>query len=47
MATGTRTGPVDLDTLGALGADATAEAVLRAVRAAVGISGFPAARDLR
>jgi len=47
VATGTRPGPVDFDALGALGADATAEAVLRAVRAAVSIPGFPAARDLR
>jgi L-aminopeptidase/D-esterase-like protein len=47
LATGTRTGPVDVDALGALGADVTAEAIVRAVRAAVSISGFPAARDLR
>ena len=47
VATGARSGPVDLDTLGALGAEAMAEAVLRAVRAAVSIPGFPAARDLR
>ena len=47
LSTGTRDGAVDVDALGALGADAMAEAVLRAVRAATGIPGFPAARDLR
>lgn len=47
LATGARDVEVDLDTLGALGADATAEAVLRAVRAATSLPGYPAARDLR
>ena len=47
LATGTRQGPADLDTNGALAADAVAEAILRAVRAATGIPGYPAARDLR
>ena len=47
LATGTRQGPADLDTIGALAADAMAEAILRAVRAATGIPGYPAARDLR
>jgi L-aminopeptidase/D-esterase-like protein len=46
LATGTRTEPADLLTIGALAADAAAEAVVRAVRAATGIPGFPAARDL-
>jgi L-aminopeptidase/D-esterase-like protein len=46
LATGTRNQPVDLATLGALGADAVSEAILRAVRAATGIPGFPAVRDL-
>jgi L-aminopeptidase/D-esterase-like protein len=47
LATGTRAGPADLDTIGALAADAMAQAIVRAVRAATGIPGFPAARDLR
>lgn len=47
LATGTRDEAVDVDAIGALAAEVTAEAVLRAVRAAVGIPGFPAARDLR
>jgi L-aminopeptidase/D-esterase-like protein len=42
LATGTR-GAADLDTIGAL----VAEAILRAVRAATSIPGYPAARDLR
>ena len=46
LATGTR-GPADLDTIGALAADAMADAILRAVRAAASIPGYPAARDLR
>jgi L-aminopeptidase/D-esterase-like protein len=46
LATGTRSQPVDLGTLGALGADAVSDAIVRAVRAATGIPGFPAARDL-
>jgi L-aminopeptidase/D-esterase-like protein len=47
MATGTQAGAADVDTIGALAADAMAEAILRAVRAATSIPGFPAARDLR
>ena len=47
LATGVRTGPADLDTIGALAAEAMAEAIVRAVRAATGIPGYPAARDLR
>ena len=46
LATGDLAGDADLLTVGALGADAMATAVLRAVRAAAGIPGFPAARDL-
>ena len=37
----------DVSRVGALGADVMAEAIVRAVRAATGIPGFPAARDLR
>jgi L-aminopeptidase/D-esterase-like protein len=47
LATGTRAGAADVDTIGALAADAMADAILRAVRAATGIPGYPAARDLR
>ena len=35
------------DVLGALAADVVAEAIVRGVRAATGIPGYPAARDLR
>jgi L-aminopeptidase/D-esterase-like protein len=47
LATGTRAGDAPLDTIGALAAEAMADAILRAVRAATGIPGYPAARDLR
>jgi L-aminopeptidase/D-esterase-like protein len=47
LATGARSGAADLDTIGALAADTMAQAILRAVRAATSIPGFPAARDLR
>jgi len=47
LATGSRTGAPDLNQLGALAADAMSEAIVRAVRAATGISGYPAARDLK
>jgi L-aminopeptidase/D-esterase-like protein len=47
LATGTRQQPADLLVVGALAADAVAEAVLRAARMATGIPGYPAARDLR
>jgi L-aminopeptidase/D-esterase-like protein len=49
LATGGVPGPVappQLGVLGALAAEAVAEAVLRGVRAATGLPGFPAARDL-
>ena len=46
LATGTRSGEPDMLTIGALAADAVAEAVLRAVRAAKGIPGYPSAADL-
>jgi L-aminopeptidase/D-esterase-like protein len=46
LATGTRNQPADLGVLGALAADALAEAILRGVRAATGIPGYPAVRDL-
>ena len=47
LATGTRQGDADLVTIGALAAEVVAEAIVRAARAATGIPGYPAARDLR
>ena len=47
VATGTRAGAADVDTIGALAAEAMSDAILRAVRAATSIPGYPAARDLR
>jgi L-aminopeptidase/D-esterase-like protein len=47
LATGTRSESADLNQLGALAADAMADAIVRAVRAATGIPGYPAARDLK
>ncbi len=46
LATGTADKASELLVVGALGADAMTEAILRAVRAAKGIEGYPAARDL-
>jgi L-aminopeptidase/D-esterase-like protein len=46
LATGTWDGEADLLTLGELAAQATAEAIVRAVRAAESTAGFPATRDL-
>lgn len=46
LATGSRPGAPDMTTVCALAADAVAEAVLRAVRAARGIPGYPSAADL-
>jgi L-aminopeptidase/D-esterase-like protein len=43
LATGSRQGAPDMLTIGALAADAVAEAVVRAVRAATSIPGYPAA----
>ena len=47
LATGTREGTVNLDRVGALAAEAMTEAILRAVRAAKSIPGYPAASDMR
>ena len=47
LSTGTYAGDVNLLRVGALAAEATAEAIARAVRAATGIPGYPAARDLK
>ena len=46
LSTGTDTVPADLTRIGALAAQVTADAVLRAVRQATGLPGYPAARDL-
>ncbi|MEM7349512.1 MAG: P1 family peptidase [Acidobacteriota bacterium] len=46
LATGTHDGPGSVLAIGALAADVMAEAVLRAVHAAEGIPGLPAAADL-
>lgn len=47
LATAERAGPANVSAIGALAADAVAEAIVRAVRAATGVAGFPAARDLK
>jgi L-aminopeptidase/D-esterase-like protein len=47
LATGTRTGRADVGLVGVLAADVIAEAILRSVRAAESIPGYPAARDIR
>ena len=46
LATGSRPGAPDMVSVGALSADVVSEAILRAVRAARGIPGFPAASDM-
>jgi L-aminopeptidase/D-esterase-like protein len=46
LATGGRAESANVLAIGALAADAVAEAVVRAVRTARGIAGYPAARDL-
>jgi L-aminopeptidase/D-esterase-like protein len=47
LATGTKTGDVDMIRLGAIAADVMASAVKRAATQATGLPGFPAVRDLR
>jgi L-aminopeptidase/D-esterase-like protein len=47
LATGAKTGAADVGRIGELAAEATADAILRAIRQAQGISGYPAARDLK
>jgi L-aminopeptidase/D-esterase-like protein len=47
LSTATHNGAANIDQLGALAADVVAEAIVRAVRAATGIPGYPAARDLK
>jgi L-aminopeptidase/D-esterase-like protein len=47
LATGTWTGSADVTVIGALAADVMAEAILRAVRSATSVPGFPAVSELR
>ena len=47
LATGTLAGDANVSRIGALAAEAVADAVIRAVRAAKGLPGLPAARDLQ
>ncbi len=47
LSTGTDSGPADVGRIGALAAQVMAEAVLRAVRQATGLPGYPAVQDLR
>ena len=47
LATGSYPGEVNMTVIGALGAEMVADALLRAVREATGIPGYPAVRDLR
>jgi L-aminopeptidase/D-esterase-like protein len=47
LATGRWTGDVNPAVIGALAADAVADAIVRAVRTAKGVDGFPGVRDLR
>jgi L-aminopeptidase/D-esterase-like protein len=46
LATGTSDVPVDVGIIGALAAEAMADAIVRAVRQATGLPGIPAVRDL-
>lgn len=46
LATGARTGAADVSRIGALAAEAMADAIVRAARQATGVPGFPALRDL-
>lgn len=45
--TGSHAGEVNMTVSGALGAEMMADAILRAVREATGVPGYPAVRDLR
>jgi L-aminopeptidase/D-esterase-like protein len=47
LATGDRAGVANVGTIGALAAEAVTDAILRAVRAAKGLPGYPAAGDIR
>jgi L-aminopeptidase/D-esterase-like protein len=47
LATGVKSGSADVGRIGELAAEAMSDAILRAVRQAQGIPGYPAARDLK
>lgn len=47
VATAAKSGEADVTLVGALAADAVAEAIVRSVREATGVPGFPAVRDLK
>ena len=47
ISTGVDAGAVDVGRIGALAADVVAEAILRAVKRATGLPGYPAVRDLK
>ena len=47
IATGSYAGEINMTVIGALGAEMMADAILRAVREATGLPGYPAVRDLR
>jgi L-aminopeptidase/D-esterase-like protein len=47
LATGERTADANVGQIGALAAEAVSEAILRAVRLAQGLPGYPAVRDIR
>ena len=47
LGTGRLNGPADISRLGAIAAEVMSDAIVRAVRQATGIPGFPAARDLK
>ena len=47
LATGTNSAAANVDRIGAIAADLTSQAILRAVRAARSIPGYPAASDMR
>ena len=47
LATGGKAGDTDVGRIGALAADAVADAIVRGVRQATSIPGYPAARDLK
>ena len=47
IATGGQAGAADVNRIGELAAQVVADAIVRAVRQATGIPGYPAARDIR
>ena len=47
LATGAWKGDAEVGTIGALAAEAVSDAILRGVRAATGLPGYPAARDVK